>query len=248
MSLFNCLTWASFRGKISKGNNLYHKEKFDKALKEYQDAQINNPESIELHFNLGNALYKKGEFEQAYKEYEMATYSKNALLQAKAYYNMGNSLYRQGKLAESIQVYKKSLEINPDDEDAKYNIELVQKKIKEQLNKKQDPKDDQKKSKSDKEKEESKKKEKGKEKEEKQKKDTQKEEKKDKDKEKGKEEKQKEEDEKDKKPQPEKPKEGEMSKEDALRILNALDNEEKAQEKKKKSLKMKIPFGVEEDW
>jgi TolA-binding protein len=36
-------------------------------------------------------------------------------------------------LEEALEFYKKVLEINPDDEDAKYNIEFVQKKIKEMM-------------------------------------------------------------------------------------------------------------------
>ena len=237
ISFLTCPGWASFRGKISKGNKLYHKKKFERALNQYQDAQINNPESPELHFNMGNAFYKKGDSESAYKEYEMATYSKNALFQAKAYYNMGNSLYKQGKLAEAIQLYKKSLQINPDDADAKYNIEFVQKKIKEQMNQKQNQKDDPKKPKNEEkqQKEENKKKdkEKSEEKKEEQQKETNKDEKKD---------------QKDKKPKEEQQKEGEMSKEDALRILNALDDEEKAQKKKKKAAIMKGPSIGMEDW
>ena len=131
MCFSNCTVWASFRGKISKGNKLYNKNKFDQALKMYEDAQIKNRSSEELNFNIGNAFYKKCKFENAHKEYEKAAFSKNPQLKAKAYYNMGNALYRQGKLNESISSYKQALDITPEDEDAKYNIEFVQKKLKE---------------------------------------------------------------------------------------------------------------------
>ena len=53
--------------------------------------------------------------------------------QAATYYNMGNALYRAGKYPEAIQTYQKCLDINPDDEDAKYNLEFVRKKMKEML-------------------------------------------------------------------------------------------------------------------
>jgi tetratricopeptide (TPR) repeat protein len=53
--------------------------------------------------------------------------------QAKGYYNSGNVLYREGKWEEAIGAYKKALELNPNDEDAKYNLEFVRQKIKENL-------------------------------------------------------------------------------------------------------------------
>jgi tetratricopeptide (TPR) repeat protein len=48
---------------------------------------------------------------------------------------MGNALYRSGKYPEAIQAYQKCLDLTPDDEDAKYNIEFVRKKMKEMMDK-----------------------------------------------------------------------------------------------------------------
>jgi Ca-activated chloride channel homolog len=127
---------CGLRSKINRGNSYYAKQNFDAALEKYQDALINDPESKELHYNLGNAFYKKENYEEAVKEYGKATYSKDISLQSRSYYNTGDCLYRMGKLPESIQFYKKALELDPKDEDAKYNIEFVQKKIKENMEKK----------------------------------------------------------------------------------------------------------------
>lgn len=128
-------TFAGLRSQVNKGNDFYHKQEYDKALEKYRDGLINDPESKELHFNLGEGLYKKENYEEAIKEYNKATYSKDIQLQSKSYYNIGNCLYRLNKLPEAIQFYKKALELSPDDEDSKYNIEFVQKKIKENLSK-----------------------------------------------------------------------------------------------------------------
>lgn len=127
--------FAGLRGNVNTGNRYYNRQDYDKALEKYRDGLIDDPESKELHFNLGNGLYKQENYEEAVKEYDKATYSKDILLQSKAYYNMGNCLFRMNKLPESIQYYKKALELNPKDKDAKYNIEFVQRKIKENLNK-----------------------------------------------------------------------------------------------------------------
>jgi Ca-activated chloride channel family protein len=43
-------------------------------------------------------------------------------------------MYRQGKLAEAVEYYKKALDLDPDDEDAKHNLEFVREEIKRRLN------------------------------------------------------------------------------------------------------------------
>jgi len=118
------------RKKIAEGNQFYLEEKYDQALNKYRDAQVHAPESRVIKFNVGNAQYKKSKFEEALKEYDASLASDNVIHQSQAYYNMGNSLYRLGKLPESILMYKKALELNPDDEDAKYNLEFVRQQLK----------------------------------------------------------------------------------------------------------------------
>jgi len=76
-------------------------------------------------------LYKQKKYEEAQEEYLMALSTEDAQLQSQIFYNVGNCQYRLDKLVESIDSYKKSLEINPDDIDAKYNLEFVRNKLKE---------------------------------------------------------------------------------------------------------------------
>ena len=119
------------RRKIIEGNKLFVQEKYDEALNKYQDAQVQDPESPLLKFNVGDAQYKKQKFEDAAKEFEASLNNDDVMMQSQGYYNIGNSLYRIGKLPESILAYKKALELNPDDEDAKYNLEFVRKQLKD---------------------------------------------------------------------------------------------------------------------
>lgn len=125
------------RKKIVEGNKLFQQEQYDAALNKYRDAQVNNPESPLLKFNIGDAEYKKNKYEEAIKNFEQSLNTDDVIEQSKAYYNMGNSLYRLGKLPESIMAYKKALELNPDDKDAKYNLEFVRKQLKDKSDKNQ---------------------------------------------------------------------------------------------------------------
>jgi tetratricopeptide (TPR) repeat protein len=136
LSLVSTL-FAQGHKQVREGNELYSQEKYDEANNKYRDALIDNPESPIVHFNIGDVLYKKKNYEDAVKSFDKTTSSDDVLLQSKSYYNMGNTLYRLNKLPESIQMYKKALELNPDDEDAKYNLEYVRTKIKNDAEKQQ---------------------------------------------------------------------------------------------------------------
>jgi len=104
-------------------------------LKYYRDAEIEKPESPELSYNLGNVMYQQEKYQDALERYYKALSSGELGHQAQAYYNLGNTSYRSGKYPEAIQAYQKCLELTPDDEDAKYNLEFVRKKMKEMLDK-----------------------------------------------------------------------------------------------------------------
>lgn len=121
--------------QVADGNKLFAEEKYDEANNKYRDALIESPESPIIQFNIGDALFKKHNYEEALKSYEKATSSDDLNLQAQGYYNLGNTLYKMGKLPESILAYKKALELNPNDEDAKYNLEYVRAKLKDSANK-----------------------------------------------------------------------------------------------------------------
>ncbi len=124
------------RAKVLEGNRAYAEEKFDEANDKYRDAQVDNPESPIIHFNIGDALYQKRNYEEALKSYQSAVQKSNdPQLQAQGYYNLGNTLFRMDKLQESIAAYQQALKLNPNDEDAKFNLEYVRRKLKENAQK-----------------------------------------------------------------------------------------------------------------
>lgn len=120
---------------LQKGEKNEFTEALEQALKSYKDAEIEKPESPELSYNLGNVLYQQEKYQDALERYFKASGSEELKHQAQAYYNLGNAFYRSGKYPEAIQAYQKCLELTPEDEDAKYNLEFVRKKMKELLDK-----------------------------------------------------------------------------------------------------------------
>ncbi len=118
---------------ILRGNKEFAKKKYSNAQKIFQNALIDQPLNEILHFNLGNVYYKMRKYDKALKEYEELLQSKNNKLKQQSYYNIGNSHYRMGNFLEAINSYEKALEIDPNDKQAKENLELVRKKLKHML-------------------------------------------------------------------------------------------------------------------
>ena len=60
--------------------------------------------------------------------------SQDIQLEKKSLYNIGNCRYRQGRLEEAVEYYKQALDLDPQDQDAKYNLEFVREEIKKRIN------------------------------------------------------------------------------------------------------------------
>ncbi len=127
------------------GESAYQSKKYPEALKSFLDAQISDPKNTNLKFNLGNSYYKNNDFEKALNLYASTATQGDKKLEQSSLYNLGNTAYRMGKLPEAIEYYKKALEIDPNDQDAKYNIEFVREELKRRMeeNKKQQEKQQQ---------------------------------------------------------------------------------------------------------
>lgn len=128
---------------IKKGNEHYKKQEFDKAESAYSKAKESDPTDENAKFNLGNALYKQSRQEEAIKQFDdVANGTAKADMKARAFYNKGVLLSSQKKLEESIEAYKNALRNNPDDKEARENLQkaLLELKKKNPPKPKQDPK------------------------------------------------------------------------------------------------------------
>jgi Ca-activated chloride channel family protein len=136
--LVTCTAFAeTVSGSVRKGNALYSEGKYGEALKRYESAQVESPADERIMFNLGNAQYKLGRFEEALSGYLLSAQHEDPTFRAQGFYNAGNALYRMGRLEAAVGQYLKALEIDPDDEDAKFNLEFVRQEIRRRMNKQQ---------------------------------------------------------------------------------------------------------------
>ena len=128
--------WADLnRSKVKAGVKAFEDSQYDKSLQHFQDALLDDPENPLGHYNVAEALYKNKKYEEAIKSYEKSLNSQDIALREKAFYNLGNSYYQINKYQEAIQNYIKALELDPNDQDAKHNLELVRAKLKEMAQK-----------------------------------------------------------------------------------------------------------------
>jgi Ca-activated chloride channel family protein len=118
--------------KNKQGNLLFQQGKYLDAEKAYLEAQSGMPGRPELSYNLGNSLIKQKKYEQALQALQDSVRKGSPELQENSWYNVGNALFDIGKLKESAQSYIQALRLNPADRDAKHNLELALKKIEEQ--------------------------------------------------------------------------------------------------------------------
>ncbi len=100
-------------------------EAYGEALSAYEDAQLRVPEKGEPYYNAGNALYRMQDYEAALSEYDEALIWAEDDLRAKGFFNKGNVYFDMEDYPQAIEEYKKVLRIDPENDDAKHNLELA---------------------------------------------------------------------------------------------------------------------------
>jgi len=133
--LFLSASLLDFRA-LDQAQEAYAEGNYSKAIEAYETVEKQNDEAI---YDKANSHYKLKEYEKAKELY--ASINKDSLA-FKKWHNLGNCHAQLGKLDEGIKAYEEALAIK-EDEDTRFNLELLKKKKKEQ-EKKDDKKKDKK--------------------------------------------------------------------------------------------------------
>jgi Ca-activated chloride channel family protein len=129
--------------KTEEGNARYLDGLYDEALRSYTEAQVDAPEAPQLYYDIGNVLYRQGDFEGAAEAFERALLASPDEMVADAAYNLGNARFRQQAFKEAVEAYQRSLGAAPDDREAKRNLELALRALQEQQQQQQQQEDQQ---------------------------------------------------------------------------------------------------------
>lgn len=137
------------------GEKAFQKGDYAKAEQEYRQAAAGSPDKPALQFNHGAAAYKSGNYDAAAQSFAKAVQTDVPKLQQDDYYNLGNTQYRIGQKTgkanppetikhweQAVQSYETALQLKSDDADAKYNRDLVKRRL-EEIKKQQQQQQDQ---------------------------------------------------------------------------------------------------------
>ena len=126
---------------IQKANELYKQQQYQQAEAAYNDVLTKDPNNSTAKYNRALALQKQGKAEDAIKVFnDVAFKTDDRQLKSKAYYNKGAILSGQKNLEESIEAYKDALRQNPDDKEARENLQKALLELKKKSPQKKDDK------------------------------------------------------------------------------------------------------------
>jgi Ca-activated chloride channel family protein len=147
-------------GAASDALKNYARGKFSQARTEFEQLARKSPDDPRLRYNAGAAAFQGEDYDTALKHFNQTLSARDLKLQEQSYYNLGNTHFRLGEKTadpkeqqqqweQAIHQYESALKLNTNDVDAKFNVEVVKKKLEElkqqqqQQNEQDQNKDDQ---------------------------------------------------------------------------------------------------------
>ena len=142
--------------KLNEGNQAYKNGDFNKSSSNYEKSLSEDKKNLAAFYNSGNASYMSGDFESARESFNsFISKTNNIDDKSKAHYNIGNSFLteyaKEAKekgqapssdiLKNAIKEYQQSLRFNPNDKDARYNLSYAMKLLQNQEKQEQENKD-----------------------------------------------------------------------------------------------------------
>jgi tetratricopeptide (TPR) repeat protein len=118
--------------RTEEGNRRYVEKAYDEALRAYTEAQVELPEAPELFYDIGNVLYRQGDLEGAEEAWTRALAAADDDLVADIAHNLGNARYGRQAYQEAVEAYRQALGARPEDRDTKRNLELALRELQAQ--------------------------------------------------------------------------------------------------------------------
>ena len=115
---------------------------YEDALRAYTEAQVELPEAPELFYDIGNVLFRQGDLAGAEEAWTRAMAGADGDLLAEISLNLGNARYQRQAFQEAVDAYSQALAARPEDRDTKRNLELALRRLQaQQQQQQQEPQD-----------------------------------------------------------------------------------------------------------
>ncbi|MEQ9592799.1 MAG: hypothetical protein RLN86_09385 [Cyclobacteriaceae bacterium] len=133
---------AQINSYKAEAKEAYRNGDFETAAAKYRflidSLQVNEEE---VTMNLANSYFQINDSTAASNYYRPLTQSTNTKMKSLANQQMGVLSNRTGKFEEALEYFKQALRADPTNEDARYNYEMVKKKLEEQKKQEEQKKD-----------------------------------------------------------------------------------------------------------
>ena len=129
---------------MRRGVALLEQERFAEAEAEFRSALQLKPSSFEAAYNLGTALFRQEKYDEALQQLQATTPFANDDKQrlASLFHNLGNSYLFGQNIDQSIEAYKQALRHNPLDDETRYNL-IAAMKLKDEQEEQEDEQEEQ---------------------------------------------------------------------------------------------------------
>jgi Ca-activated chloride channel family protein len=131
------------RRATEEGRAEYGRGSHPQALSAFERAAKARPDDPAVRFNVADGLYKNGKYDEAAALFRALGEDGASPLAGPARFNLGNSLYQKQDYRGAVKAYRDALRAAPGDEGTRRNLELALRALKEQeeQQKKQQEKD-----------------------------------------------------------------------------------------------------------
>jgi tetratricopeptide (TPR) repeat protein len=109
---------------IQKGNDLYKQKQYEQAEAAYKEVLDKEKTNTTAAFNRANALFRQSKLDETRTALDdVIMNTDNTELKGKSFYNQGVGYTTQKNLDASIESYKNALRQNPNDNEARENLQ-----------------------------------------------------------------------------------------------------------------------------
>ncbi len=132
------------RRATEEGRGEYARGSHPQALSAFERAATARPQDPAVRFNVADGFYKNGKYDEAAAVFRALGADAASKVAGASRYNLGNSLYQKQDYRGAIQAYRDALRLAPGDADTRRNLELALRALKEQEEQQKDEKQQQK--------------------------------------------------------------------------------------------------------
>ncbi len=119
--------------EMNKGLERYESGQYDEALSAFESAMVQAPDDPRIGLAVGETLFQLERYEEAAREFQrVLSLTDDEALRAEALYNKGTAQLAAGDAAKAVADLRRSLQVDPQQKDALFNLEVALQRLKQQ--------------------------------------------------------------------------------------------------------------------